>query len=507
MLWWPVLVVMADLPNAFPDSRFVSTVGLATLVFGLILYAQMALSYPTGRLLPGRLAWIYIFILGYLAQAIQNVVNMLFWDQRGCPVLPASARTDVPLRRFRAVLPRHVEQGLVDLHHGDPADRPLRPLPRLRNGKRRDAAVGRARDRDGDGDHLHVLGLPLLPRHRPVLGSPAALVGADLGRAGSSADRSARARCHETGARLGWRLRRRPRAVRSRAASGLRSRARSAIRPSSSPCGCLTSAHGQTRTATPIELPKTLDRAVTYVGDDLAAIVHDPVLLDQAELLEAAGSAAKLALENERLQAELRAQLRRASSVPRAHRAGERRGAPTTRARPPRRRAAAPARRGHGAPAAAGQGPPDPRRDRAPGRDRGRAPAGPPRAARPCARHPPGRARRSWARPRHPHAPRAHADTRRRRRDAGATARACGDGDLLRRGRGARERRPAMPRRRARGSRSSGGMGSPRSRSATTDEAAPRSTQPEPAFAAWPTVSAPSTARCRSTARPAAAHV
>ena len=45
------------------------------------------------------------------------------------------------------------------------------------------------------------------------------------------------------------------------------------------------------------------------VGDDLAAIIHDPVLLDQPALLEATGSAARLALENERLRAELRAQL------------------------------------------------------------------------------------------------------------------------------------------------------------------------------------------------------
>ena len=51
------------------------------------------------------------------------------------------------------------------------------------------------------------------------------------------------------------------------------------------------------------------NRAVTFVGDRLAAIVHDPVLLDQPALFEAAGSAAGLALENERLQAELRAQL------------------------------------------------------------------------------------------------------------------------------------------------------------------------------------------------------
>jgi signal transduction histidine kinase len=58
-----------------------------------------------------------------------------------------------------------------------------------------------------------------------------------------------------------------------------------------------------------VTLPTGPDRAVTYVGDDLAAIVHDPVFLDQPALLEAAGSAARFALENERLQAELRSQL------------------------------------------------------------------------------------------------------------------------------------------------------------------------------------------------------
>jgi signal transduction histidine kinase len=58
-----------------------------------------------------------------------------------------------------------------------------------------------------------------------------------------------------------------------------------------------------------VELPPRPDRAVTLIGDKLAAIVHDPVLLDQPALLEAAGSAARFALENERLEAELRAQL------------------------------------------------------------------------------------------------------------------------------------------------------------------------------------------------------
>ena len=41
----------------------------------------------------------------------------------------------------------------------------------------------------------------------------------------------------------------------------------------------------------------------------VAALVHDPALHERPRLLEAAGAAARLALENERLQAELRAQL------------------------------------------------------------------------------------------------------------------------------------------------------------------------------------------------------
>ncbi len=53
-------------------------------------------------------------------------------------------------------------------------------------------------------------------------------------------------------------------------------------------------------------------RAVTVIGtgaERLAALVHDPGIVDQRSLLEAAGTAARLALENERLHAELRHQL------------------------------------------------------------------------------------------------------------------------------------------------------------------------------------------------------
>ena len=53
-------------------------------------------------------------------------------------------------------------------------------------------------------------------------------------------------------------------------------------------------------------------RAVTVLeagGTRVAALVHDPSLLDDPELVDAVGAAASLALENSRLQAELRAQL------------------------------------------------------------------------------------------------------------------------------------------------------------------------------------------------------
>ena len=53
-------------------------------------------------------------------------------------------------------------------------------------------------------------------------------------------------------------------------------------------------------------------RSVTEVERDgrrIAAIIHDPALLDDAEQVSAAGAAAALALENERLEAELRAKL------------------------------------------------------------------------------------------------------------------------------------------------------------------------------------------------------
>jgi signal transduction histidine kinase len=63
----------------------------------------------------------------------------------------------------------------------------------------------------------------------------------------------------------------------------------------------------------PARLPTARpERAVTVLdhrGERYAALVHDPFLLEDRELLEGVGAAARLAIENARLQAELRAQL------------------------------------------------------------------------------------------------------------------------------------------------------------------------------------------------------
>jgi signal transduction histidine kinase len=68
--------------------------------------------------------------------------------------------------------------------------------------------------------------------------------------------------------------------------------------------------------AVPLPAPD-VGRSVTEVGRDgrkIAAIIHDPALLEDAEQVSTAGAAAALALENERLEAELRAKVEELSA-------------------------------------------------------------------------------------------------------------------------------------------------------------------------------------------------
>jgi signal transduction histidine kinase len=62
----------------------------------------------------------------------------------------------------------------------------------------------------------------------------------------------------------------------------------------------------------PLELPQGPNRAITLVtaqGEEVAALVHDPALLDEPALVDSVRATAGLVLENERLAAEVRAQL------------------------------------------------------------------------------------------------------------------------------------------------------------------------------------------------------
>ena len=142
-------------------------------------------------------------------------------------------------------------------------------------------------------------------------------------------------------------------------------------------------------------------RATTFVDNDghhVAALVHDAALAHQPDLLEVVCAAANVALERERLQAELEARVVELQASRERIVDGRRRRAPAPGAQPARRRPAAPGR--HRAAAQPAEGPhPERSRDRrAAGQDGGRRArplAG--RAARARARHPPRRAR---ARPR-----------------------------------------------------------------------------------------------------------
>jgi signal transduction histidine kinase len=62
----------------------------------------------------------------------------------------------------------------------------------------------------------------------------------------------------------------------------------------------------------PLQLPQSERRAtsdVTLDGRRVAVLIHDPLLLEEPELIEAVGATAALALEKDRLEAELRAKI------------------------------------------------------------------------------------------------------------------------------------------------------------------------------------------------------
>jgi signal transduction histidine kinase len=306
MFWWAAIWLASDLPVGYPDSRLVSTIGLALFTVGAIVFAQMALSYPTGRL-ESRLAWIYVAILGYAAQVIQNVVNLLFYDARLCE--PCAPRE--PSYLFVGPPSFSLEDWNKAWTYEIIAVLPIgmfilwRKYLRATGGARRSlgpVVVGATvvtctswitlvQYLRGDPEALtswsnvqntgilavalaSFFGLALTRRARGSVGD---LV-VELDRAGPGGARRALAKAiGDPTLELALWLPER---------------------------GAWVDEQGDD-----VVLPDGRERAVTFVGDRLAAIVHDPIFLDQPAMLEAAGSAAHLALENARLQAELRLQL------------------------------------------------------------------------------------------------------------------------------------------------------------------------------------------------------
>jgi signal transduction histidine kinase len=306
---------LSELPIVFPASALAVTVGFAAIYLYAPLFAHLALSYPSGRLI-SRLDRAFVAVV-YGFALVGALPFLLFYSPRAtydpdvweCPscAVPYTHVAWYDVHGTRRVLD-DVLFALVVIFLG----LLIRKLVRASKGARR-------------------VVLPLLA----VLFLLAARLGVELGLAltGSSTSfwTSSTMFWAETIGLLG---------IAVALAVGLlwaRS-ARSAVADlvvelEQTPPGSLRDALARTlgdptlelalrlpepgsyvdAEGRPLELPAPdSGRAVTVLGDSeapVAALVHDPALLEQSALLRSAGAAARLALENERLQAELRLQL------------------------------------------------------------------------------------------------------------------------------------------------------------------------------------------------------
>jgi signal transduction histidine kinase len=179
---------------------------------------------------------------------------------------------------------------------------------------------------------MHALGRPARRAQAPLLLAAAITALAGLAWLGWVTVTDARAPTLETIARalamaipigivvgIGWSRLRRPQAselvveLRSEAAATMRERlARALGDPTLDVAYRLGDGRYVNAAGRPIELPQRADRAVTAVtarGEEIAALVHDPALLDEPALVESVRATASLVLENERLAAEVRSQL------------------------------------------------------------------------------------------------------------------------------------------------------------------------------------------------------
>jgi signal transduction histidine kinase len=307
---------LSELAAVFPTSAVAYTIGLAAFHLNVPIIAHAVLSYPTGRLTT-RLdrAFVAICYGFWLAYAVPL---LLFYDPRAPrhPLLRQFPRRAVPLTHvaWRDLTgTRHVLDGILFVLIVSFVALLVRKLVRATPGGRR-------------------VVLPLFVALCFVAALGAVQVGLDF--AGSSTDfwTSPAVFWSETIVSLGITV-----ALAAGLLWGRSARAAVAdlvVELEHIPPGAVRDALARTlgdpslevalwlpergsyvdAEGRPLELPVPgRARAVTVLGPvdaPVAALVHDPVLLERRALLVSAGAAARLALENERLQAELRLQLK-----------------------------------------------------------------------------------------------------------------------------------------------------------------------------------------------------
>jgi signal transduction histidine kinase len=308
-------LALNELNILFTESALAVTVGLATIEIGAPILAQMVLSYPTGRLSSGLDRG--FIILAYAVAVGYSVPFLLFYDPR------APHDPDVWEWPFRAVPVTHV--GWYDvLALQRKLDAVVLAMTVVFM-----ALVVRKIVRSTPGGRRVVL--PLLATIFIVAARSVVQLALSITGSWTNFWTSPTMFWSETVADF---------AITLSLAAGLlwAGRARSAaadlvVELEHSPPGSVRDALARTLgdpslelalwlpeqeryvdgERRPVELPVgETGRAVTVLGPTdapVAALVHDPVLLERRALLTAACAAARFALENERLQAQLQFQL------------------------------------------------------------------------------------------------------------------------------------------------------------------------------------------------------
>ena len=312
---WPVTDLLHDLPYVFSTSALAVTVGYASAALGVPVFAQLILSYPSGRLssLADRVlistAWAYAIFFGLVGAVFYDPRPMwestfLWYRDHAVPFTHLGGYDPTGLDPVRdwllaALVVPFLVLLVLKLVRTTPMGRRI-VLPLALAGAFtaiqftvQVAFFGGAVNSWSEAHKvwfwivtLASLAVPVSLAAGLLWGRRARAAVADLVVAlehappGSVRDALARALGDPTLQLALWLPER----------------------------GSYVDGHGR-----PFALPAPgRERAVTVLGPaeaPVAALVHDPVLLERPALLKSAGAAARLALENERLQAALRAQL------------------------------------------------------------------------------------------------------------------------------------------------------------------------------------------------------